>query len=475
MTRLPRLFLHATPVLAAVALVAWIGQADTPATPDPAPSPRVPTSALEVTLSYAPVVRQAAPSVVNIYAQRVVATSPFAGDPFFSHFLGQPHGRPRVQNALGSGVIIGTDNIVVSNYHVVGDSTDIRVVLADRREYDARILLADPGTDVAVLQLVDAPVLPGLTLANSDQVAVGDLVLAIGNPFGVGQTVSSGIVSAKARSSVIAGREGHFIQTDAPINPGNSGGALVDMTGRVVGINTAILTRSGGSNGIGFAIPANLVRQFVEQARAGNDRLARPWSGLSAQPVDAALAEALDMELPRGVMITALHPGSPFAAAGLAVGDVIVPLGGQPVDGEGELAFRLMALGPGADVEVLALRNGSEVAATIPLIPPPDTPPRNPVRIAARSILNGLSASNVNPAVIADLNLPQTSTGVVVTSVEGIATRTGLRPGDLIQAINGIRVTTTGDLATLADRPARGYEIELVRNGQHSRIRVLNR
>jgi len=224
-----------------------------------ADDPRVPQSPAEISLSFTPVVKRAAPAVVNIYARRIINTrsSPFSDDPFFQNLFrdfGVP--RQRVQNSLGSGVILSEDGIVVSNYHVVAEATDIRVVLNDRREYSASVLLADQESDLAVLRLEDAPEMPALDLRDSDSVEVGELVLAIGNPFGVGQTVSSGIVSGLARSGTATGNaRGYFIQTDAPINPGNSGGALVDIDGRLIGVNTAILSRSGGSNGIGFALP----------------------------------------------------------------------------------------------------------------------------------------------------------------------------------------------------------------------------
>ena len=233
----------------------------------------VPKSQAQINLSFVPLVKQTTPAVVNIYAKvvREARRSPFQGDPFFERFFEDFGGtRPRVQNSLGSGVILSDDGIVVSNYHVVGNATDIRVVLSDRREFDARVLLGDKASDLAILQLEDAKDLPFLGLRESDTVQVGELVLAIGNPFGVGQTVSSGIVSGLARSAGARGRAGgYFIQTDAPINPGNSGGALVDVNGALIGINTSILTRSGGSNGVGFAIPADLVAAFVAQSKAG--------------------------------------------------------------------------------------------------------------------------------------------------------------------------------------------------------------
>lgn len=437
---------------------------------------RVPANELELRMSYAPIVKSAAPSVVNIYAQRVVQAqaSPFASDPFFSQFFNMQT-RPRLQNSLGSGVILGDGGIVVSNYHVVGDATDIRVVLADKREFDADLVLADQQTDLAVLRLRDAPALPALPFADSDAVEVGDLVLAIGNPFGVGQTVSSGIISASARSGQVGGRPGYFIQTDAPINPGNSGGALVDMDGRLVGINTAIVTRSGGSNGIGFAIPANLVRQFVAQAEAGQTELNRPWAGVTVQPVDGPLAEALGLEVPRGVLISALHPQSPFAAAGLAVGDVVTAIGGLPVDGAPEMQFRLLTLGIGATTEVRFLRDFTESAVQVALAPAPEDPPRDMFRIQTRSILNGLTVANANPGLVTELGLPFETTGVIVVEVEGVAQRTRLRPGDILRRINGVELASTDALRRVAAARASGYEIEFERAGQRGVMRLRNR
>ncbi|MDG2403775.1 MAG: trypsin-like peptidase domain-containing protein, partial [Paracoccaceae bacterium] len=258
---------------------------------------RVPQNLGEIQLSFVPLVRQAAPAVVNIYARRVVPErqNPFGANPFFHNFFKDfSQLRPRVQNSLGSGVILSGDGIVVSNYHVVGQATDIRVVLQDRREFAASVLLADEESDLAILQLQGARSMPHLSLRSSDSVEVGELVLAIGNPFGVGQTVSSGIVSGLARSGAATGNaRGYFIQTDAPINPGNSGGALIDTRGRLIGVNTSILSRSGGSNGIGFAIPASLVAQFLKQAADGNRSFTRPWAGASGQAADADVSESL--------------------------------------------------------------------------------------------------------------------------------------------------------------------------------------
>jgi len=438
---------------------------------------RVPGSAAEIRLSYAPVVAKAAPAVVNIYAQRVVErrASPFADDPFFSQFFGQMQTVPRVQNSLGSGVILDASGIVVSNYHVVGEATDIRVVLSDKREFDGTVMLADPEADLAVIRLAGAADLPALAFADSDAAEVGDLVLAIGNPFGVGQTVTGGIVSGLARTGAMQGGRGYFIQTDAPINPGNSGGALVDMTGRLIGINTSILTRSGGSNGIGFAIPANLVRQYVDQAKAGNRRLERPWAGLSVQTVDGPLAEALSMAVPQGVLVGALHPLSPYAAAGLETGDVITGFEGRAVDGGPELRYRMLTHGIGGTAEVAYLRDGRARRARVAMAPVPEIPPRDVTRIETRNVLNGLSVANINPAVIEEFGLPFAAEGVVIAGVEGPARRTRLRPGDVIRAVNGQRVTRAAEMARLARARVQGWEIVFERAGQRAIIRLANR
>lgn len=433
---------------------------------------KVPDSMQEMTLGFSPVVKAAAPAVVNIYASRVVAerVSPFAGDPFFDQFF-QEFGQvqPRVQNSLGSGVIVSPDGIVVSNYHVVGQATEIRVVLNDRREYEAEVILGDEESDLAILRLNDAADLPALEFRNSDEIEVGDLVLAIGNPFGVGQTVSSGIVSGLARSSVGQGR-GYFIQTDAAINPGNSGGALVDMRGRLVGINTAILTRSGGSNGIGFAIPSNLVQTVVEQAKAGANRFLRPWAGVSGQAMDAAMAEALGLDRPDGVVLSEIHPQSPFAKAGLMPGDVIMMMDGAPTNTPQEMIFRLAARGVGATVSISYLSAGQMNFAEVELIAPPETPPRDPVTIDENVTLSGLSAMQINPAVQAELGLSTAHTGVVVTEVAGFAARVGLEKGDILLAVNGERIETTRDLVQASRMQTRRWAIDLLRAGRTVRL-----
>jgi Do/DeqQ family serine protease len=436
---------------------------------------QVPQSRAEIDLSFAPVVREAAPAVVSIYASRVVegVASPFANDPFFSDLF-RNFGRvqPRVQNALGSGVILSSDGLVVSNYHVVGGANEIRVVLADRREFGATVLLADEEADLAVLRLDGAHDLPALPLRDSDNIEVGDLVLAIGNPFGIGQTVSSGIVSGLARSGLsIEGGRGYFIQTDAAINPGNSGGPLVDMSGRLVGINTAILSRSGGSNGIGFAIPSNLVARFLDQARAGATRFQRPWAGVSGQPVDAALAEGLGLEVPRGVVLTDLHPGSPFRKAGLGVGDVVLEMGGAPVNTPQEMIFRLAAEGIGSKLRLSYLHDGKSRDTEVTLIAPPEIPPRRPLTVGHRSILDGLSVVNVNPAVVQEYGLAPGAEGVLVVDPGDVGGRVGLRKGDILLQLNDQDIHDTGDVARAARYGGRGWYVEYLRDGRRSALR----
>ncbi|MDU8928602.1 trypsin-like peptidase domain-containing protein [Alisedimentitalea sp. MJ-SS2] len=406
---------------------------------------RVPTSQAEISFGFAPLVKQAAPAVVNIYAKRVVQvqSSPFMNDPFFQDFFqgfsGPP--RPQVQNSLGSGVILAGDGLMVTNYHVVREATDIRVVLNDRREYDARVLLADQESDLAILQLDGASDMPHLPFRDSESIEVGELVLAIGNPFGVGQTVTSGIISGLARSGTASGgARGYFIQTDAPINPGNSGGALVDVNGALVGINTRILTRSGGSNGIGFAIPSSLVQRFVEQARDGHDKFQRPWAGMNGQPVDSDIAESLGLATPQGLVISDLHEVSPFLAAGFQPGDVIVAVGGQAVNTPDEMIFRMTVAGLGNTVAVTRIRAGEAEAVAVALMAAPDVPSRDAQTTGKRSALPGMVLWSLNPAVLAELGLPLSVDGVVVADPGPAGARAGLARGDVLRSINGEEV-----------------------------------
>ncbi len=431
---------------------------------------RVPSSPAEIQLGFVPVVKSVTPAVVNIYARRVVdgRASPFADDPFFGPlFRDFGAQRPRVENSLGSGVILAEDGIAVSNYHVVGQATDIRVVLNDRREFDADVLLADEESDLAILQLKDARDLPALPLRGSESVEVGELVLAVGNPFGVGQTVSSGIVSGLARSGAATGdTRGYFIQTDAPINPGNSGGALVDTQGRLIGINTSILSRSGGSNGIGFAIPASLVGQFVAQARAGETVFQRPWAGVTGQPVTYDMAEGLGLERTGGMILSDMHEASPFRAAGLAPGDVILSVDGQEVNGPAEMIYRMTVAGLGTEITIQAVQGGEARDVKVPMLRAPESPPRATLVTGARAAVPGLTLSTINPAVMAEYGLPlAVSQGVLVEDPGDIGARAGLRAGDVLLGINGVAVLDSAS-ATDALEAARSRLALDVQRGQ---------
>ncbi|KUJ85292.1 serine protease [Ruegeria marisrubri] len=437
---------------------------------------RVPQSQAEIALGFAPVVKRAAPAVVNIYARiiRPGRGNTLFDDPFFRDFFGGGFGapRPRVQNSLGSGVILSEDGYVVSNYHVVGMATEIQVVTTDRREFTAEVVLGDEESDIAILRLKDAEGLPFLRLRDSDHVEVGELALAIGNPFGVGQTVSSGIISGLARSGTATGNgRGYFIQTDAPINPGNSGGALIDVNGDLIGINTSILTRSGGSNGIGFAIPANLVAEFLRQARAGNKTFVRPWAGMAGQPMTADIAESLGLSVPEGVVISDLHPESPIAKAGFRVGDVITHVDGGEVNSPAEMKFRMSVAGIGGVSVMTRLRNGQRDQIEVPMIEAPDVPPAEETVLGDRTVLPGLTVARANPAVIARLGLPLSIKGVVVLDAGPYGARVGLQPGDVLAAVNDQQVTSPGDVRAALTNPGRWIKIDLQRRGQWVSLR----
>ena len=309
--------------------------------------------------------------------------------------------------------------------------------------------------------------MPHLELRDSDEVEVGELVLAIGNPFGVGQTVSSGIVSGLARSGIATGNErGYFIQTDAPINPGNSGGALIDVNGRLIGINTSILSRSGGSNGIGFAIPANLVAQFVSQARAGEHSFQRPWAGMAGQPVDGDLAGSLGLAVPEGIVISDMHDQSPFKAAGVEVGDVITHVDGEPVNSPSEMLFRMSIAGIGNATTIRLSRDGETRELSVVMSPAPDEPPAEEVTLGDNTAVPGLRVARANPAVIARLPGALNVEGVVVTDPGPLGARAGFRLGDVLAQINGQDMATSADVVRALTDPGRRLRVDILRGGQ---------
>jgi len=437
----------------------------------------VPTSRAQIELSFAPLVKHVAPAVVNVFTKRVVreqARSPFANDPFFQRFFGDRFSfgmpRERVQNSLGSGVIVGSDGIIVTNNHVIADGDIFTVALADRREFEAELLLADERTDLAVLKIdPQGEALPVLDFADSDALEVGDLVLAIGNPFGVGQTVTSGIVSALARTQVGVTDYQFFIQTDAAINPGNSGGALVTMDGHLVGVNTAIFSRSGGSIGIGFAIPANMVRLVVASAAAGsNGRVVRPWLGASTQTVTSELSKALGLDRPGGVLIGDIYRGGPADRAGLATGDVVRRLGSHDVVDDNALRYRLATREVGSRVDVEFLRGGQTQTGTLVLTAPPERPQRNVTRLDGAHPLSGATVANLSPALAEELRLDPMQSGVVVTEVvrRSSANRVGVQPGDIIQALNDTPVADVEALETVLARGGRTWQVAVKRGDQ---------
>lgn len=445
---------------------------------------QVPASAAEVKLSFAPLVKSVAPAVVNVYASRKVVqqrrVSPFFNDPFFQRFfgdmapgLGQGMGRPqeRVESSLGSGVIISEDGTVITNYHVIENADEVRVALADRREFDAEIVLKDERTDLAVLRIQGKGPFASVPFAEPDSLEVGDIVLAIGNPFGVGQTVTQGIVSALARTQVGVTDYQFFIQTDAAINPGNSGGALVDMEGRLVGINSAIYSRSGGSNGIGFAIPAQMA-QFVASAAGHGDRIKRPWLGASVQLVSAEISEALGLDRPRGVIVTKVFPGSPAADAGLEVSDLIVAVDGKEVTDPNSFGYRFATKALGSSASFTVLRGGKETDVKIAMSPAPETPARDARTIKGYSPFAGATVMNLSPAVSEELRVPEAYDGVVISAIEpgSTAARVGLKVGDIIRAVNEVAVPTSADLEDVASRRPRLWALDIERGGKINRI-----
>jgi len=439
---------------------------------------RLPRSREEIQLSYAPLVRKTAPAVVNIYTKRVVQRrrSPFENDPFFRQFFGNSYGKPqkRVQNSLGSGVIVRPNGVVVTNHHVIDKADQITVVLSDRRELDAKLILSDEKTDLAILRVdTGGEALPFLKVSNSDELEVGDLVLAIGNPFGVGQTVTSGIVSALARASEGISDFSFFIQTDAAINPGNSGGALVAMDGQLIGINTAIFSRSGGSMGIGFAIPANMVASVVESALHGA-KIVRPWFGAAAQEVTTDLAASLGLHRPAGVLINDIYPDGPAARAGLQSGDVIIQLNKKGVAEPKALRFSLATLNVGGTAVLTIIRKGKKRNLEMPIEAPPESPPRNITKLGGQNYLTGATIANLSPALSEELSIDVMQRGVIVLAVNrrGAARRIGLRPGDIINRLNKASVTTVRSLQAVIAKGARNWTIAVRRDGKIITARI---
>ena len=427
---------------------------------EPGPAIKIDTTTLDrspqLGTSFAPVVKKAAPSVVNIYSTHTIHLrqfrNPFFDDPMFQQFLGDRSGRndnreiTRRQQSLGSGVIISPDGYILTANHVVDGADEIKVAVgdSDSKKFTARIVGADPPTDVAVLK-IDAKDLPAVTLGDSDQLEVGDVVLAIGNPFGVGQTVTRGIVSALGRSGLAGFNQYQdFIQTDAAINPGNSGGALVDAEGRLVGINTAIITSSRGSEGVGFAVPVNMARHVMERLIAGG-RVTRGYIGIVPEDITPGLAEGFKLPDQNGALVGDVEPGKPAQKAGIKSGDVIIEINGKKVNDANSLRLMISEMAPGTSVTVKLLRNGREMTVGFALAELPDETTDNgndgkssSSASSKTDALDGVKVADLDREVREQLQLPDNIQGVIVTDVDSDSNsaEAGLQPNDIITEIN---------------------------------------
>ncbi|MFZ4601989.1 MAG: DegQ family serine endoprotease [Caulobacterales bacterium] len=434
---------------------------------------RLPASRDEMRLSLAPIAAKASPAVVNVYAQRVTRT--IVADPSFgpfAQFFGVP--RDQIQRSLGSGVLVRADGVIVTNNHVVEGAQQLKVVLSDRREFDAKLITADPRTDLAVLRIdAKGQRLPALAFADTRKAQVGDLVLAIGNPFGLQQTVTSGIISALARTDVGINDFSFFIQTDAAINKGNSGGALVDSNGDLVGVNTAIFSESGGSVGIGFAIPSEMVRRVVESA-VTSGTVVRPWLGVRGQPVTSDVARSLGFDRPRGVLVTEVYPGGPAARAGLRAGDVVLTVNDAEVNDEQGVRFQAATQRPGADIKMQIIRGQQRQTLAARAEAPPRTPAPDPRDISGRNPLAGTRVVTLSPGAAEEAGLDPFATGVYVQAMDngGPAAQLGLRPGDIVREVNGQPVRTTADLERLIKAAGAQWRIVIERGGERAELNI---
>jgi len=445
----------------------------------------VPQARSQIMLSYAPLVKRVSPAVVNIYTKRVVTKSysPFGGDPFFEQFFGNSFGglnRQQLESALGSGVILDKSGLVVTNAHVIKDAQEISVLLSDGREFDARVSIKDDRSDLAILRIdPKGEDLPYVNLSASESLEVGDIVIAIGNPFGVGQTVTSGIVSALARSSLNINDFNFFIQTDAAINPGNSGGPLVAMDGTVVGINTAIYSRTGGSLGIGFAIPSEMVQTVLAAEKTGesNVDIARPWIGASGQAVTADIADSIGLSRPKGVLINKLHSQSPAKKAGMSIGDVVISINGREINDPAEMKFRLATVPLGESADMTVLRRGEEKTFSVLAMAPPDKPDRDETTLTGNHLLNGAIIGRINPRVAVELNMNnEDREGVVVMGFTDRAPASRIvAVGDIILSLNGEEIDDIKDLTRELDQAIRRGTFDLVTERQGRRNQIVIR
>ena len=435
----------------------------------------VPISQAEIKLSFAPLVKKVAPAVVNIFTRKTVTQrsfSPLFDDPFFRRFFGgqlrkSPQSRKKVQNSLGSGVIIKSDGIVITNHHVIKGAEEITVVLSDRREFGAEIIVSDKRTDLAILKIRKLnDELPFLALRDSDDLEVGDLVLAIGNPFGVGQTVTSGIVSALARTQVGINDLNFFIQTDAAINPGNSGGALVSLDGKLVGINSAIYSKGGGSVGIGFAIPTNMVRTVLTSLSSGG-RVIRPWIGAEGQGVTSDIAASLNMKRPVGVLINRVYPEGPSDRAGIKIGDVIISVDNRNVNDSESLRFRIITQPIGEKLDIWLIRHAIKQRVTFLVEAPPEEPLADKAKVVGYNPLQGVLVGNLSPALADQIGKSLFLRGVIILEIQqgSPAQRFGFQRYDIIKKLNNLKIKKVKQLTSLLSKKLGEWVISIERGG----------
>ena len=453
----------ATVALAFVGLVAWRAP-EAPAVARAAAAVSAPapaSSAIPVT-TFAPVVQKVMPAVVTLRVEKraqAVPTDSQMPDEFFRRFFGEGQGprmmprQPGIERGLGSGVIVSADGYILTNNHVVDGADTVKVELPDRRTFTAKVVGTDPGSDLAVVK-VDAKDLPTLTLGDSDTVRVGDVVLAVGNPMGIGETVTSGIISAKGRQTEGGDAYQDFLQTDAAINHGNSGGALVNAEGQLIGINSQILSPSDGNIGLGFAIPSNMARNVMDQLiRTGSVRRAK--LGITVQGISADMAQAMNLPSAQGALVSNVEDASPAARAGLRQGDVITQFNGKPVADSNQLRNEVAATTPGSTVSLQVLRDGrtENVQAKVGELPVKRD------RSGAASERRGegkfgMSVEPLTPDLAEQAGVPRTTRGVIVAEVDpaGVAADSGVQEGDVIEKVDGQSVTSVDALKSALDR-----------------------